>query len=65
MKTGRIGLKSEIWSSNALVVSSESEDEEGGWKKKVRMKLMPNDYIMQVCSLKTTTMKNVFDAKNV
>jgi hypothetical protein len=62
-KKKRSGLKSSISSSSALVASSESEEEEEGWKKKVRMELMPNDYTVQICSLKTTTMKNGFDAK--
>lgn len=44
MKTGKSGLKSTISSSSDLVVSSESEDEEDGWNKKVKMKLIPNDY---------------------
>lgn len=65
MKTGRSGLKSPVSSSNTLVVSSEPEDEEDGWKKKVKMKLMPNDYTVQVCSLKATSLKNGFDGKNV
>jgi len=64
IKTGRSGLESSNSSSSALVISSESEDEEDGWKKKERMELMPNDYTVQVCFLKNTTMKIGFDAKN-
>jgi len=33
--------------------------------KKAMMKLMPNVYTVQICCLKTTTMKNKHDAKNV
>jgi hypothetical protein len=32
-------------------------------RKKVRMKLMSNVYTVEVCSLKTATVKNGFDAK--
>jgi len=53
--------RSEVKPPNlASIVSSGSED--GGWGKE-RMKLMRNVYTVQVCSLKTTTVKNGFDAQ--
>jgi hypothetical protein len=47
------------------VSSSSESEEEVEWEKAVRMKLTPNVYTVQVCSVKTTTAKSRFDAKIV
>ena len=61
MKTGRSEVKAPISLSSKLGVSSGSEEEEDGWGRE--MKLMTKVYFVQVCSLKTTTVKIGFDAQ--
>ena len=64
LKTGTSGVERAMSPSSKLGVSSGSE-EEGGWEKEVRKNLISNVYIVRVCSLKVTTVKNGFDAKKV
>ena len=64
VKTARSDAKPPISPSSELGISSGSEEEDG-WGKKVRMKLVPDVYSVLLCSLKTTTVKKAFDAKTV
>ena len=64
LKIGKSEVNPLLSPSGELGVSSGSEEEDG-WGKKVRMKLMPVVYTAQVCSLKTMTVKNEFDANSV
>lgn len=65
LKIGKSEVNPLLSPSGELRVSSGSDEEEDGWGKKGRMKLMPIVYTAQVCSLKTTTVKNEFDANSV
>jgi len=56
VKTDRSEVKSQASLTRDLGVSSRSEEEDG-WGRRVRMKLMPNDHTVRVCSLKTTTFR--------
>jgi len=56
VKTGRSEVKSPASLARDLGVSSRSEEEDG-WGRRVRMKLMPNVYAVRVCLLKTTTLR--------
>jgi hypothetical protein len=56
-------VKPLISPSSELGVSSGPEEEDGWGERKLSMKLMPIVYTVQVCFLKTTTVKNGFYAK--
>jgi hypothetical protein len=63
VKTGRSEVKPPISPSSELVVPQSPKKMVRG--KKVTTKLMPNVYTVQVCSVKTTTVKQGFDARTV
>jgi hypothetical protein len=63
MKRGKTEMTPPVSPPSESDISSESEED--AWEREVRMKLMPNVYTVQISSLKTTTVKSGFDAKNV